>query len=1680
MIMRKFYALCYLFFILLTTVAEAQPYGNEWIAFAQGQTHSSQQYFRVNIWKEGVYRISYNDLQNFGVPVSSWFSPDRYQVFARGKEQFIKVEDVNTDNIFGPGDYIEFYGRPNDGEYDAPLYDTLPSQPNPYYSLFNDTAVYFLTYSPFTTNNRRMQVVNDNNYSAYSPENWFIREELKVYGNAYNIGARDFNDIADNSFTEGEGFLSSPYDKTKALDVQYSISGFYAAGPVPAMEIRVMGANENMHQYQLVSANQLLVDTTFYGYELAQHNVNIPNLPASGSYLFSFVPQNDVTFPGNMNYMQAAYTRLRYPRTFDFTGESFPQKLWFDNNSGKIYIHLTNVTSANPRLYVVSGDSVKIVNLTVSSGTVDAIVPVNGEKVFCYLLDNSQVMGASGNLSIKTVNSDPDPAHYARFNNFEETGAGKNFLIVTNKKIWSAATTYANYRSGKGYQVLLADVDELYDQFAWGIRKHVSSIRNFADFLIDHNSVKPEYLLLLGKSVLSQNARSGAAYDMNLVPTYGEPASDQMFTAKLNTPDFVQELSTGRVAAQNEADVTAYLNKLMSFEDQQENPPALWMKNVLHFGGGTDLAEQQLLSGKLGLYKTLIEDTLFGGKVTTILKSSTDPIQINLSQYVQQLIDSGCSMMTFYGHAAGSSFDIATDDPENYHNKDRYPVVLAQSCFVGDIHTTTRMLNERFVLTPDRGSIAFIAVPDKGIIDPLDDYSLRFHEVKFREYYDMTVGQAMKQTVKDIISPAIERKGVCMNMTLHGDPAIHMNTYDKPDYEIQNANVFFEPAAVTTEMETFQLKFVVTNLGKNTNDSAHVLVSRKMPDGTKRDSIIQLPYITYRDTFTVTLPVDFQYGAGLNTFEVTIDNYEEVDELDNIGNNVAATALQIGSTDINPVFPSKYAIIPVTQPVLKATTANLFAAAKNYIFEVDTSPFFNSPVKMNYTAVNAFGIVSWQLSGNLLPDVPYFWRVANDSILNPDTSVSNHFQWKESSFMCKPGITGWSQAHYYQFREGSLTNMNWVDNLRQTEFITSNYSLAMSHEGDRPSYDINGVNMDYGGCYGNPQIAVAVLDSIQFEYPWEADSCAHRYYGNYNYYVCYSNDGCAFRTRPDKYFLFNITQQSGINSLVGMLDSIIPNGDYIMSWPVWKTRIDTIPSIINQYAALGVSQMSSLTNGEKFMLFMKKGDPSSVIFKKGAYPDSTLRINYLLSRDWDKGFQSSTIIGPAQSWSEVHWDYSSLESGPSADSIYLQIWGVGTSGQEVLLYDTIVDHVNPFNISSINAAQYPNLRLRTYHQDSQLRTPPQLLKWQVYYQPVPEGALNPAYYTFVDDSLQEGNNVSLSMTFENISSTGMDTLLVDYFVYDANNVRRNLGAVRLHRDLPAGDTIMCNLDFSTLSMVGNNRLWIEVNPNKDQPEQYHFNNITSIPFHVSKDVTNPLLDVTFDGVHILNGDIVSARPSILISLKDENRFIALNDTGNFRVSLITPSGTSRYLYFEPVQGSITDRELLSWTPASLPSNSFRINYNPWLTEDGVYELRVQATDESGNLSGYNDYKIQFEVINKSTVTQVVNYPNPFSSSTRFVFTLTGAEVPTDFRIQIMTITGKIVRTILRDEIGAIHIGRNISDFAWDGKDDFGDQLANGVYLYRVSMGINGTDIEKRETALDAYFKKGWGKMYLMR
>ncbi|MFN9111124.1 MAG: hypothetical protein ACK5XN_13760, partial [Bacteroidota bacterium] len=68
-------------------------------------------------------------------------------------------------------------------------------------------------------------------------------------------------------------------------------------------------------------------------------------------------------------------------------------------------------------------------------------------------------------------------------------------------------------------------------------------------------------------------------------------------------------------------------------------------------------------------------------------------------------------------------------------------------------------------------------------------------------------------------------------------------------------------------------------------------------------------------------------------------------------------------------------------------------------------------------------------------------------------------------------------------------------------------------------------------------------------------------------------------------------------------------------------------------------------------------------------------------------------------------------------------------------------------------------------------------------------------------------------------------------------------------------------------------------------------------------------------------------------------------------------------------------------------------------------------------------------------------------------------------------------------LGTLRIGRNITEYKWDGTDQYGNQLANGIYLYRVITNLNGNKLDKyvdKKANTDQFFKNGYGKMYLMR
>jgi hypothetical protein len=364
----------------------------------------------------------------------------------------------------------------------------------------------------------------------------------------------------------------------------------------------------------------------------------------------------------------------------------------------------------------------------------------------------------------------------------------------------------------------------------------------------------------------------------------------------------------------------------------------------------------------------------------------------------------------------------------------------------------------------------------------------------------------------------------------------------------------------------------------------------------------------------------------------------------------------------------------------------------------------------------------------------------------------------------------------------------------------------------------------------------------------------------------------------------------------------------------------------------------------------------------------------------------------------------------------------------------------------------------------------------VFYDGYPEGALNRQYAEWHADTLAQGDSLKATLAFRNISWYDMDSLLVRYKVEGPGGQATAFS--RRIKPLPVGDSAVLSLRLPTLQMNGPQRLSVDVNPANDQPELYHFNNLGVRNFYVGRDRRNPLLDVTFDGAYIMDGDLISPKPQIVLTLKDDNPFLGIQDTSTFSLTLTEPDGTLRKIPWNDPQVLFVPADV-----SSLPrKNRARLEWRPIFTQDGDYILSANGRDASGNLSAGLDYVVQFKVITRSSLSNILNYPNPFSTSTCFVYTMSGAETPAYFKIQIMTVSGRVVREITADEFGPLQAGTHKSNFCWNGRDEFGDQLANGVYLYRVvAKKQDGTDFEDfQENGIDGYFKHGFGKMVLIR
>ncbi len=204
--------------------------------------------------------------------------------------------------------------------------------------------------------------------------------------------------------------------------------------------------------------------------------------------------------------------------------------------------------------------------------------------------------------------------------------------------------------------------------------------------------------------------------------------------------------------------------------------------------------------------------------------------------------------------------------------------------------------------------------------------------------------------------------------------------------------------------------------------------------------------------------------------------------------------------------------------------------------------------------------------------------------------------------------------------------------------------------------------------------------------------------------------------------------------------------------------------------------------------------------------------------------------------------------------------------------------------------------------------------------------------------------------------------------------------------------------------------------------------------NVSNDGRGPIINVYLDTTNFKEGDIVSDRPTLIVDLHAENG-INLSDAAvghNLQAVFDGQQSVDLIPYYTGNVDSYTDGT---------------VNYPITLSlAPGRHSVTVTAFDVFNNAAEATT-TFDLESSDQLSISDVYNYPDPFRNGTAFTFRRTafgGAGQPVNVKIKVYTLSGRLIKTI-----AAPGLLDTFVKIEWDGLDDDGNRLANGVYLYKV-------------------------------
>ncbi len=1642
-------------------IVQGQPYANEWI-------DHNQTYYKFKVSDDGVYRVTRNTLQQAGFPIAT-VSASRIQLFRQGEEIAISVNTQNDGTI----NYFDFYAQKNSGSGDTELYVDEDAQVNPYYSLFSDSASYFITYYLSNQSGKRVSFYSEANTDGIAADEFYYSEQVSSYSDNYNSGASYGSgyQIASTLYDFGEGWTSNFVTRNNSLRKTISLRNPASSFEEPILQLMLVAGNNNAHDVTIEvgpsDGNLRSIGTVnFSGREnrYFEEEIEWSDINSNGDLVVSITP-NGVS--GNADRMSLSYIRVIHPSTFDMeTEDSFEMQLR-TNGFGKSFIRVLNPPDET-NLWDVT-DPTGPIRIGINQSSSNFLAIIRNTHLTRDLLAFTNATEIS---NINEITFEDIPA------------SGFNYLIISHPNLRTGddqVAAYADYRSseaGGGFNVHITHIGDLYDQFNYGDPSPLA-IKRYADFMLDTND--PRYLFIIGKGVTpaaDYYRQNSADLDyVQYIPAYGTPGSDVPFTAGLNGTTFENAIPTGRINVSSGNQISNYLEKVKLTEALSYDIP--WRKKLLHLSGGRSKTEQTSFKEYTDEFKEVAEGDFLGGKVKTLTKSTTD--EVEFIDVVDEIND-GVSLVTFFGHSANTTADIDIGYVSNpvigYDNVGKYPVFLINGCNAGSIFNTNNSYTwgDNWILTPEIGAVSFIASVGAAFSSNLKRYSDLFYEYAFarEEDFGKGVGDAMKSAAVrylELYGSGELSIAQIQQFIINGDPAVKIFGENRPDFEITEAGVSFESldnSLILASTDTFAIHMIVHNYGMTSNDSLSVAITRTLPNGTSIDYPIgKYAGLLSQDTLVFEVYNDPEIEvSGSNIFEITIDPTNEFEEF-NEENNQVLISFDIYSGTTSHLHPLNYGIVPEEDVTLKFQLSNVLSDEKEILIELDSTQDFTSTWKKSTTVTtNLYGQWNVNLDITSLSDNQvFYWR---SRLLNPAPDENDQFV--TSSFTYIEGSpAGWMQSSSAQLESAESFGV-LLENDGIWRFNTSETTLDVRTGGkDSPengNADVLINDRDYtqnianSPCNSN-SINIMVFDRRSTQ-PYQALPFFNE--DVFNRLVC--------GVKPQT--IYNLLEKDviGVDSANGgsvtrRFEDVIENareGDHVLvfnmgdvNYSLWDTDI---------YAALndiGVnnSQLDGIIDGQPLIILGKKGSAIGsadvVLDNDGGNPllEQVIDLSSTILGSSGEGSIKSLKIGPVHSWISFTQAFDQDGEDFYASSIY-GIQEDRTFEIKSNLTETVTD------LSDIEVDEYPSIEIQSAVEDPIELTSPQIQSWKVLFEELPDGII-------IDQSnavsVQEGESVSYRFGFYNYTEREFDEDVIA--IVQLRN--RELDEIKLDTitqiNPSPGDTSFFTASFETLNFTGISDLSVSVNTGK-VPELYSSNNnLRKLEMlTVTSDKVNPVLDVTVNGKYLKNGDLISPNPVIVAKMSDTNPYIFKTDTiGMFLFYKAPCDSTCEF------QRIFFSDENLNWSPASA-TDPWQLIYTPQDLIDGTHTIKIEVQDGSGNRSGL-PYEKELKVLSTTSILDMMVFPNPSNSGFRVSFNAAGVQPPDEMIIKIFDVNGKKVRKLTFTDL---LIGQNISEPFWDGTDESGRAMSNGIYFYQIYFNLPDGRMKY------SLFDNDVGRLYLLR